>query len=598
MSSSSNFPANVPVWEHEEQVINDCPPEIGKQLERAAFTEKSANVFVKTRTTQDGNSTREIVEARIEGNQLTVSVNDIVGIVQLTPNSKLQIKPKIPWSEVLEMLLTVRYQNRSIDYHGIPIHDFLADDIELKDIFIIIAINYLESIEPIHKYGFIREFGTHEYDALDGRGRIDVQESLRNISLGINKQRFVERTINYNTPINAIIHYAGKLLLNLFNQHSKDYNHHEFFQIYSSLREEVKYLEKLGISSERYELVDFHTLQPSQIPPNRDYYYNATRVAKTIISSSTGEAFDPGTEELTVDYIIDMNNLFEEYSQIILEDEVDNVCSSEQYQGDGDIRVAYQQSTHIYEDSTHQIRPDHIIYQGSKRIAILDSKYYKKGSDPTTKRSERTQIMSYAYLLECNKLAFLCPHGSPISRSLEPINGEIQLLCVEDEFDTSKYREQIRDYIELLFENDLQTPEIYKYYSNYEICYPTDKIESIESLYGNTDLLVRNINAGRIFHDAINKSHIRLRNIKKKQRAALKQVIRNELDESESHKTCIPFFLNSFAEEEVGVENVSNWEGDMLALFFVDETQENKFTISKSGPLPLDWLGNKIDYET
>ena len=63
--------------------------------------------------------------------------------------------------------------------HGIPIEDFLSDDIDLEDIFVVVAANYLNSLQPLYRYGFLREFQTKHVDAVDSRGRIDIEKSSK-----------------------------------------------------------------------------------------------------------------------------------------------------------------------------------------------------------------------------------------------------------------------------------------------------------------------------------------------------------------------------------------------------------------------------------
>lgn len=273
--SSSTLPNRVEIKERNEKTINNCPPEIGEQLQRAAFDKVAANEFEKTRTTRESKKERSVVKATVDGGSLTISVEDVVGVVNLTPTSKLQINPKIGWEEILEMFLAIQRRNRSLRYHGIPIDDFLSEDIEINDIFVVIAINYLNSLQPIHRNGFIRQFENEQYDAVSGRGRIDVEESLLNKAHGVPKHRFVQKNIDYSTPVNSLIYLAGKQLLQLFQDSSGDYNHDQYFQIFSSLREEVRHLEELGVSTDNVDLHRVKTMDVSDLPRQRRYYSNA-----------------------------------------------------------------------------------------------------------------------------------------------------------------------------------------------------------------------------------------------------------------------------------------------------------------------------------
>jgi len=265
--SSSFLPERVYISEEEEKTL-DCPPETGKQLQRAAFDQESANKFVKTRTPQGGDDARPVVTAIVEGDELTISVEDVVGVVELTPTSKLQINPKIGWDDILTMFLAIQESNRSLEYQGVPIDDFLSDDIQIRDIFVVITVNYLSSLQVIHRNGFIRQFSTDRYDALTGKGRIDIEKSVLNLQRGIPRQRFIQKNIDYNTPVNSLIYHAGTYLLRLF-QAAESETHEQYFKIFSELREGLNRLESVGVNPSAIDLREVRSLSIEDLPRQR-----------------------------------------------------------------------------------------------------------------------------------------------------------------------------------------------------------------------------------------------------------------------------------------------------------------------------------------
>jgi len=127
--------------------IEDCPSSITDQLRRASFTQESQASSQKSQESLDSDQEYEVVTVTLDGDDgdtLYVSATDIIGVVSLTPSSKVQVDPKIDWEHIFDMLLAVYDQNRSIEYHGIPLQDFLSDDIHLDDVFVVLAINYLD----------------------------------------------------------------------------------------------------------------------------------------------------------------------------------------------------------------------------------------------------------------------------------------------------------------------------------------------------------------------------------------------------------------------------------------------------------------------
>jgi len=285
--SVTELPSEVPINENSEVII-DCPPGIQKQLKQAAFEQTKTDVFVKKRRSLNNENEYKVAEARLEGSQLSISVEDIVGVIDLTPSSRLQINPKIGWSEILDMFLTVHQYNRTLEYHGIPIEDFLSDDIDLEDIFVVVAANYLNSLQPLYRYGFLREFQTKHIDAVDSRGRIDIEKSLQNKTKGIPEQHYVQRIANYDIPVNRLIYRAGEHLIQLFRKSASEHSQKEYYRLFSELNDTVQDIRLMGIGSKTDSVFAYKNITTKQLPRQRRYYTEAMYVSKMILSSTTG----------------------------------------------------------------------------------------------------------------------------------------------------------------------------------------------------------------------------------------------------------------------------------------------------------------------
>ncbi|ELY58495.1 5-methylcytosine restriction system specificity protein McrC [Natronococcus jeotgali] len=604
--SATQLPSQVSIREHGERSIK-CPPGIEEQLEKAAFEQESANVFVKRRRSVEDNTEYKVVEARIEGDELTLSVEDIVGIVNLTPTSRLQIEPKIGWSEILDMFLTVQRYNRSLDYHGIPIKDFLSEDIQLEDIFIVIAVNYLNSLEPLQRHGFIRQFQTKRVDAIDSRGRIDVERSLLNIETGVPKQHYVQKVIDYNTPINALIHCAGKQLLQLFQTRSDQHTQEEYYRIFSDLHNAVNELESMGINGNTGNPAVYREITSDQLPRQRGYYNRIVDVSKMILSSTTGQSLESGDEELTMDYLFDMENLFEEFTQIVLEEEIHDLRSNPLYSGLDDVRVKSKDVIYPYED-TNQARhqPDHVLYKGNSPIAVLDSKYYEKDRDPSMIRPIRSQMFSYAFLLDVDQMALLCPEGHQNVRSLRGRSGEISVVSSDRTFTTDRYRKAIREYLLTVLDDAFVESQVVADIRDETICHADIETNSVEEVLESDTLALDNVVglSRSIFNQAVSESRkIRaLRELDRGPRRNIQIGLREKLEEFEEFDRCIPIFIDRAETivgsdlergNEVPEDEESEWDGEILRLHFVKTGKTELIkTIETIDCFPLDWEGD------
>ncbi|WP_082222485.1 5-methylcytosine restriction system specificity protein McrC [Halorubrum halophilum] len=592
--SSSALPNRVEIQERNEKTINNCPPEIGEQLQRAAFDKVAANEFEKTRTTRESKEERSVVKATVDEGSLTISVEDVVGVVNLTPTSKLQINPKIGWEEILEMFLAIQRRNRSLRYHGIPIDDFLSEDIEIEDIFVVIAINYLNSLQPIHRNGFIRHFKNEQYDAVSGRGRIDVEKSLLNKAHGVPKHRFVKKNIDYSTPVNSLIYLAGKQLLQLFQDSSSEYNHKQYFQIFSSLREEVRHLEDLGVSTDCVDLHRVKTTDISDLPRQRRYYSNAVKTSKTIISSTTGQSLESGREDLTVDFILDMDQVFETFSQITLEKEVEYLNELDPGNVEEKITVEEEPTLQVFNDDTvATYRPDHVLKNSGDTVAVLDSKYYSRHNDPSQQSEVRSRMLSYAFLLDSTEMVFLCPFGDTISRDLESRDGSITLVRPGEDFSIESYRRSIKDYLESLFDVNKQIESLRE-----DIQYPIahTEVENIDlDIIDQFDIFRVSEDNLTAFSRGVRRSAIRLSNevarfdnLPRNKRHDLLDEIKNGLSMDEKYNYCIPVFIRDSKNETIPNTD-QDWDGEAIKYYHLEENTGKIVDVSEPGYIKLKW---------
>lgn len=592
--SSSTLPHRVQIRERDEKTIEDCPPEIGKQLQRAAFDKVAANEFEKTRTARQGNEERSVVTAVVNEGSLTISVEDVVGVVNLTPTSKLQINPKIGWEEILEMYLAIQRRNRSLRHHGIPIDDFLSENIEIEDIFVVIAINFLNSLQPIHRNGFIRQFKNKQYDAVTGRGRIDVEESILNRAHGVPKHRFVEKNIDYSTPVNNLIYIAANQLLHLFQDSSGDYNHDHYFQIFSELREQVRYLENLGISNEDIRIKKLKRTDVADLPRQRRYYKDAVKTSKTILSSTTGQSLESGREDLTIDFILDMDQVFETFTQLVLEEEASRLNDRSLQNVHGKVSVEYEPTLQIFDDDTvGTYRPDHVLRDTEEVVAVLDSKYYSKHNDPSQRGETRSRMFSYAYLLDTNEMGFLCPFGETVSRDLALREGNVTLIRPEGDFSIDSYRESIRSYLESQFDVDKSIEQL-RDSLDYPVAHQHVNTIVLENVEQHSPLKVEKNDligfARGVQRSVINQSNevTRYDDISRKNRRDLLQHLRDKLAMPEKYDFCLPFFVSNCENENIAHDEGS-WDEEAIKYYNVRTEHGEIMEVSDPEFVKLMW---------
>ena len=440
---------NVP--ERGEIRIEGCPSSIIDQLRRASFTQESPGVFTKSQEALDSEQEYEVVTVTVDGDDddvLHVEATDIVGVVSLTPSSKVQVDPKIDWEYIFDMLLAVYDQNRSIEYHGIPLQDFLSDDIHLTDVFVVLAINYLDGLEMIQRNGYIRDLVLRRANSLDGRGDIDVEQTLLNHARGTIEPHWIRNETEYDNAVNSLLHYAGQTLIRLFRQKAPGTDHPAYDRIFSEVHREVERLERMGVDSGLDRMDDYQQLSLNDLPTQRRYYRKAFDVSKAVMSSSLGQQLRDGPRELVVDYVLNMESLFEQYSQVVIERELSYIKSYDHLGDLDDVTPVRSPSVKPFDDEGQIYHePDHALQEANETIAVLDSKYYAEGHDPVKESPSRSRLFSYAYLLHSDRLAFLCPLLEPRSRRVAQTGAELRIVSPEGEFSLDGYGGAIQNYL-------------------------------------------------------------------------------------------------------------------------------------------------------
>lgn len=577
---------HITVEEKGKRTLEEYPDDIVDQLKRAAFSEaEAANTYVKhVRPTNDSGDSK-VVTVEVSEDGLVIEAEDVVGIVNLTPNATLQIDPKIGWGEILEMFLSVGERRRTLEYRGIPIREFLADDIGIEDIFVVVALNYLDSLDAIFRHGLMRSFKRRRTRGLQGRGRIDIEQSLKNFHLpnGVPKHEFVEKTVDYSIPVNDIIYNAGIELERLFHLYSRADATDSYLRIFSRLERAVNRLKSRGITGESVSLGDISKISLDDIPRQRHYYADTLQISKTILSSTIGQPLDEGREELLIEYIIGMESLFEEYVALSLNDELERLQKIPSITGLGDISIE-KRSYRLFNDEnlTFSNQPDHVILTGDGEIeAVLDSKYYAKDKNPVESSWARSRLLSYGFQLQTDCLGVIAPLAEPAEYTFNDRPGALHLIAPsETQFTTKGLRDAIRAFLRDTVgeKRDIQAVEDIQ---RLGISHPNVSATSLEEALKSTPLQGDKI---------VNDSRVILKYITNEARLShevnprgtswmgpLRQFKAHLSEYIEDYEVAIPVFINSSDREAARIREEAKEEGDDLSSKYDKSTEFIRF---------------------
>jgi hypothetical protein len=156
-----------------------------------------------------------------------------------------------------------------------------------------------------------------------------------------------------------------------------------------------------------------------------------------------------GADELLVDYALSMNGLFEDYSQRVIEDVLEEIKSDiDRFNNLDGVKCSKEYPLQPFEGNPRaKHKPDHLLHGPLGPIAILDSKYYEEESNPANESGPRSRMFTYAYLTGCNRMAFLCPQLEAMDMSVQQTAGVVTVVTSSGEFTCDRYRSSIREYI-------------------------------------------------------------------------------------------------------------------------------------------------------
>lgn len=538
--------------------IEECPPSIGRLLQRASFEKESERLYRKTQVSLDtGDEEYTVVRVELDPPVMHVTAEDNVGIISLTPQSKLRIEPKIGWDDIFHMLLAVHSRKRSVEYHGIPLSEFHTEDIDIEDVFLILAVNFLNGLEDIHRNGFIRRLETRRADLEQPRGVIDIERSLLNQAEGRVQQHCILKEVNYDNPANSLLHYAGMHLLRLFREYEDEYDHQAYYRIFSQVHQEIRHLEDIDVTSGRRRIPEYRRFSLNDLPKQRHYYQQAIDVSKAIVASSLGTPAVETGRELVVDYVLNMESLFEQYSQVAIEDELEAIRAYDHLESASNVSAVRSPTLKPfeYEEQVYH-QPDHAVEEGEDTLAVLDSKYYAEGKDPVKSGDSRSRLFSYAYLLGTDRMGFLSPLATPRKRTVAQTGAELEIVTPTVEgFTLATYHRAVRRYLHSVLARRYPVLDVFRAVNENHLCLDQHDRSDLDRItdptgpfgFGNVaEFSLRVVNAAA---DSLSREYRARSELEQQGQWTRRQIETHCRQRDQENATCVPVFRVENQEE-------------------------------------------------
>jgi 5-methylcytosine-specific restriction enzyme subunit McrC len=335
--------------------------------------------------------------------RLILSAGPYIGLIPLTPQVSIDVRPKLPVSNLARVLDAARRSLTSITGAD---RLYLANDLASSSVLEFLAANLLDSLRPIIAKGLHKEYVRCAEMTSHPRGRIELAGTLRAWSRGqfhkVQAQRFEQTS---DIAVNRLIKAALQFVLRRIRPDSQGSRA-------LIRRANTAYFELPGIIGNLrpsdYE-ASKATHRKSSLPATRSYYYRPLEIALLILSNRGVALQEHGNDVLLETFIINFEELFEEYLRRVLQ---------QQARGDLTVRDGNREGKKPLFDDTkeHPAQPDIVLaWRPTGRTVIAEVKYKDRPD-----RSDINQVIAYALSYDTNRavLVHQSRPGSPKGLSL------------------------------------------------------------------------------------------------------------------------------------------------------------------------------------
>lgn len=354
-------------------------------------------------TDQSKQKERLILEYRADGN-VRIRATQHVGIVALPKGPTIEIRPKIPNTDLLGLL---QYA------HGIDAQTFehktqLAGGARFIDA---LATLFENELDRVLTQGLHRSYSRVSRTTEHLRGRIDVQKQLQKQGPTPTAFECTYDEITVDTTINRAILYATTILLQLASEP----------ELNRALRRHQQQLRR------RVELTPVRPIELESIELNRlmGYYENLVRLTKLVLRSIHLDELRAANRD-TYALLMDMNRIFETVVQRLM---------SELANEHGWNTTPEATSTRLVSGGQRriQIRPDVLVTDGEFSLLVGDAKWKQddpEGNSREPSSSDIYQLVSYQVAHDTPGVLFY-PEQEQTLRSTYQVRNLDSLTVVE-----------------------------------------------------------------------------------------------------------------------------------------------------------------------
>lgn len=330
---------------------------------------------------------RGLLHVQFRRGRVVVTAGRYIGLVPLTDNISIDVRPKLPVSNLgrvldqsrvsIGLLKGARRLYKPSNNGGVSVVEFLLS-------------NLLNEISPIRTFGFHKDYIRALSSSSSPRGRIRLRETIsqhysRGSTHRVVDERFAQSS---DTAPNRSIKSALQHLVHLLNRSGGDRKLISAANAAYSDFPEIIGPAKFSDYEECHEILMLRSL-----PYQREYYYRPLEIALLVLSGRAIELDGRGGALNLDSFIVDFESVFEQYIRRCL--------SSAAPEG-----IAVKDGNHegrkrLYDDRKDPpAQPDIVLEDRiNNRRAVVEIKYKEKPDRPDV-----NQAITYAVTYRTNRV--------------------------------------------------------------------------------------------------------------------------------------------------------------------------------------------------
>ena len=271
----------------------------------------------------------------------------------------------------------------------------------------LLAFVFAAQIERAYRKGLYRRYRTYECNDSKVKGKIDITRHIRLNPINNGKIAYSYREYTADNDVNKMIFTAYTYLQKRHPNIMKNLEKKR-----KTVGECITQFRNIMQPASRQEAQKLVQRERRKITHSIYHDWEEVRKTAILILRYMGIFVRDAQAEKTIHgVLINMNWVWEQYLQSILEDEIKGKGYTFQPQDEKNIFIRNK-------NPLHTLKPDLCIYKDEKSALILDAKYKNAWSDAVQNkngnfdervREDYFQILAYMYGFRCNKAGIFCP---------------------------------------------------------------------------------------------------------------------------------------------------------------------------------------------